>query len=123
MKYKVFDYASLHAVTEEFCEFLRKQYVSEDSIFDCKLVFSELAGNVLRHSDESADITAGIVDGKILLEVYGEKNFCPPEKTCLPQETYAEHGRGLYIVDKISESRAAMPDGGIRVVIRTVYKK
>ena len=123
MKYEVSDFDALHAAMDAFCDFLRGERVAEESIFDSKLVLSELASNVLQHSDCAAEITGEIVDGKIRLEVNSARRFYPPEKTALPDDDYADHGRGLYIVDKVSESRVTTAAGGICVVIRTVYKK
>lgn len=123
MKYKVSDFDALHAAMDAFCDFLRGERVAEESIFDSKLVLSELASNVLQHSDCTAEITGEIVDGKIRLEVNSARRFYPPEKTALPDDDYADHGRGLYIVDKVSESRVTTAAGGIRVVIRTIYNK
>ena len=123
MKYTVSDFESLHAAMDSFCDFLRDECVAEESIFDSKLVLSELVSNVLQHAKGTADITGEIVEGKIRLEVTADSSFRPPEKTALPEDDYADHGRGLYIVDKISESRATTARGGILVVIRTNYIK
>lgn len=120
MEFEVGDLRGLRAALDRFCQFLEEEDVSEESIFDSRLVLSELAGNVLRHTEGVARICCGIVDGKVQVEVSSETGFCPPEKPCLPAAD-AESGRGLYLVDKISECHSMTAEGGIRVVIRTRY--
>lgn len=121
MNFEVKDLQMLRAALDCFCDFLERSDIAEESIFDSRLVLSELASNVLKHSAQKAFIEGGIVNGKIEVEVSSPSKFVPPEKTSLPEVT-SEHGRGLYLVDKVGEKRFITPTGGIRVVIRTVYK-
>ncbi len=120
MKFEVNDLRTLRAALDRFCQFLKDEDVCEESIFDSRLVLSELAGNVLRHTESTARIRCGIVDGKVQVEVSSATAFCPPEKPCLPAAE-AESGRGLYLVKEIGELCSATAEGGIRVVIRTRY--
>ena len=120
MKFEVSDLQSLRAALDCFCRFLQQEEVAEESIFDSRLVLSELAGNVLRHTKGVAHVRCGIVDGKVQVEVSSSAAFRPPEHPRLPA-TDAESGRGLYLVDKIGECRSVTAEGGIRVVIRTRY--
>lgn len=121
MNFEVKDLQMLRAALDCFCDFLERSDIAEESIFDSRLVLSELASNVLKHSCEKAVIEGDIVNGKIEVEVTSPSKFVPPEKTTLPEIT-SEHGRGLYLVDKVGEKRFITPAGGIRVVIHTVYK-
>ncbi|MBQ9081858.1 MAG: hypothetical protein IJY26_04440 [Clostridia bacterium] len=122
MDFEVKNLNMLRAALDSFCEFLQGLDISEESIFDSRLVLSELASNVLKHSADTAFIKGGIVNGKIEVEVSSPARFAPPEKTSLPALD-SEHGRGLYLVDKVGEKRFLTPTGGIRVVIHTVYKR
>ncbi len=121
MKFEVNDLQMLRACLDVFCNFLEEADIAEQSIFDSRLVLSELAGNVLRHAGEKAHIQGAIVNGKIEVEVNSESRFLPPEQSKLP-DLYAEHGRGLYLVDEVGEKRIITPAGGIRVIIKTTYK-
>ncbi|MBO5782789.1 MAG: ATP-binding protein [Clostridia bacterium] len=122
MNFEVKDFLSLHKALDDFCEFLTHAGIAEESVFDSRLIVSELATNVLKHARATAFIEGGIFNGKIEVEIFSNAKFNAPEKSVLPDET-AEHGRGLYLVDKIGESRSTTPKGGIRVVVRTQYKK
>jgi anti-sigma regulatory factor (Ser/Thr protein kinase) len=121
MDFEVRDFKTLRAALNTFCDFLREARVAEESIFDSRLVLSELANNVLQHSGGKAIVVGEIREKKVEVEVRSLKPFVPPEKPLLPDCT-AERGRGLYLVDKIGERRYLTPDGGIRVVIKTKYK-
>jgi anti-sigma regulatory factor (Ser/Thr protein kinase) len=122
MNFEVRDFRSLRTALDTFCDFLREARVAEDSIFDCRLVISELASNVLQHSSGTATILGEIREKKVEVEVRSTEPFIPPEKSVLPDCT-AECGRGLYLIDKIGERRYLTDDGGIRVIIKTKYKK
>lgn len=122
MDFEVRDFEMLHAALDSFTDFLRKNNISDDSIFDSRLILSELASNVLQHSSGTANIQGEIVEDRIEVEVRSTESFVPPEKSVLPDCT-AERGRGLYIVDTVGEKRFLTAAGGIRVVIKTEYKK
>ena len=122
MKIEVSDARALRDALDRFCQYLQSSDVAEESIFDSRLVLSELAGNVLKHSCGSARLRLDIVGGKIEVEVRSDNFFCPPEKPCLPAAD-SESGRGLYLVDKICECRSVTKEGGLRVVIRTHYNR
>jgi anti-sigma regulatory factor (Ser/Thr protein kinase) len=121
MNFEVRDFQTLRTALDAFCNFLREACVAEDSIFDSRLVLSELANNVLQHSSGVAIISGEIREKKVEVEVRSSEPFVPPEKSVLPDCT-AECGRGLFLIDKIGERRYLTPEGGIRVVIKTKYK-
>jgi anti-sigma regulatory factor (Ser/Thr protein kinase) len=122
MEFEVRDFCSLRAALDTFCNYLRERRVAEDSVFDCRLVLSELTANVLQHSGGTATISGEIREEKIEVEVRSTDPKNPPEKSVLPDCT-AECGRGLYLIDKLSERRYLSDRGGIRVVIKTKYRK
>ena len=51
MFFKVNNLKDLQEGMERLCEFLLQSDIPAESIFDSKLVVSELIGNVLKHSD------------------------------------------------------------------------
>ncbi|MBP5242973.1 MAG: ATP-binding protein [Clostridia bacterium] len=116
MEFEISDFSTLQTAGQELADFLRRMEVSEDRIFDSRLVLAELVSNVLRHAHCVAVVKGKVSNGRIELEVTSAEKYAPPDKSNLP-DCYAEHGRGLYIVDRLSESRIITPEGGIRVVI------
>ncbi len=121
MRFEVKDHAALQRAVEAFCRFLKTENVPEERVFDSRLAINELVGNVLRHTDGVADFCGQVKDGFVEVCVRSAKRFTPPEKSVLPADVFSEHGRGLFLVDSVSEERVAMEDGGIKVRIR-IYK-
>ncbi|MBQ8342649.1 MAG: hypothetical protein IJY21_00940 [Clostridia bacterium] len=117
MIFQIENYVTLKSAVEELCDFLALNQVAEEHIFDSKLVVYELLGNVLKHSGGSAKLAMELLQEYIELKVLAERIFFPPEKgTCA--EVFSEHGRGLFLVDSVSEDRTFTKDGGILVRIK-----
>lgn len=116
MIYRIKDVLAMREAIAEFCAFLAREKVPADSVFNSKLVVSELVGNVLRHTDDEATFHGEVKDGFIELSVFSNGAFTPPS-TSKQADVYAEHGRGLFLVDKFCVERTAK-DGGIFVRIR-----
>ena len=121
MKFEVKDYIALQTAVEDFCRFLQAENVPDDCVFDSRLAINELVGNVLRHSGGIADFFGQVKDGFVEVCVRSEKPFAPPTKSVLPVDLFSEHGRGLFLVDSVSEERTVTDDGSIKVRIR-IYK-
>lgn len=118
MIFEIENYGTLKSAVEELCDFLATNKVSDEYIFDSKLVVYELLGNVLKHSGGSAKLLMELLQGCIELKVLAEKIFFPPEQgTCAG--VFSEHGRGLFLVDSVSAERTFTADGGILVRIKT----
>jgi hypothetical protein len=80
-----------------------------DTVFDVKLVVFELAGNVLQHSRQPAEVTVDLDQTSVYVNIRGGNSFdC--ERNSLPDE-YGERGRGLYLVRSISEKLEYQQDG------------
>lgn len=124
MKQEVTSFEMLRQVLDRFDMFLRESGITDDSIFDSHLILSELASNVLQHSNGKATVLGEIVDKRIEVEVRSSEFYIPPKpsETKLP-DSEAESGRGLYIIDHVCERRYNTPDGGIRVVVKTEYRE
>lgn len=121
MQFVLTSYEMLSRAMEEFSSFLRQNGVSEESVFNSKLVTSELVSNVFQHAGGTAILSGEIEADKIRIRVKSENGFRPPEKSCC-SGVYAESGRGLYLVDTISEERS-FSNGAILVVIKAHYTK
>ena len=117
MKIKIENYPSMQVAMEQLCSFLQSQGVSEDSVFHCKLAASELVGNVLRHSNGYATLHTQLANGVVELVIQSSVQFTPPTQSVCA-DLYAEHGRGLFLVDAISIERTTTEAGDILVKIK-----
>ena len=117
MFFEVKNQKSLDTALVALCQYLTENGVPHGSIFDSKLVVSELVGNVLRHSDGVATLHGGIKDGFVELKVLSTVFYRPPENSRC-SDVYAESGRGLFIVDNVCAERIFTDDGGIQVRIK-----
>ena len=117
MIFEIDDYLSLRKAVENVSRFLAERDVPAERVFDARLVMSELVGNVLRHAKTVA--TLGVeFDGRFVeLLVRSELPFVPPAVS-RKAEVFAESGRGLFLVDSVSEERSSTTDGAIRVRIK-----
>ena len=116
MQFEIKDVTSMQTALEELCRFLDECRVSQERIFDSRLVASELVGNVLRHAGGMAWLMGEIKDGFVELRVRSERTFIPPA-TSVCSTVYSEHGRGLYLVDSVCLERSLGEDGAIVVKI------
>ncbi len=119
MQFEVRDYETMQKSIADFCRFLTGFGVSAEGIFDCRLVANELLGNVLRHAKGKANLSGRIEDGYVVLSVRSSVSFVPPkESRC--SDVYAEHGRGLFLVDSVCAERITTEEGEtlVRIKIR-----
>lgn len=117
MIFEIDDYLSMQDAIAQFCLFLAQNEVSDERVFDSRLVANELVGNVLRHARGKAKLCGDIRDGFVELTVSSSVSYVPP-RTTRNAEVYAEHGRGLYLVDSVCHERTTTKDGSILVRIR-----
>ncbi len=112
------DYKSMRGALEEMCRTLRTvPGMTETALFDSRLIATELLSNVLRHGGGRALFAFACEGGEVRITVRDENKFRPPE-TSEPATVTAESGRGLFLVDALSEKRDYTEECGIRVVLR-----
>jgi PAS domain S-box-containing protein len=120
--FDVSDPDETRAARGELAGELRAVGMNEENVLVAELIVAELLGNVVRYAtgrvdlilDHSADVPViHIIDGGTGFE----------HNPRLPADTYAESGRGLYIVAKLARefTIARAPGGGshVRVVLET----
>ena len=118
MRFEIKDYPALRSAMDEFCAFLLAEKVCEERVFDTKVAVYELIGNALKYSGGGA-VLCGEAEGEhITLTIKADKPFCPPNETVCA-DVFAEHGRGLFLVDKLCEKRTVAPDGTLIILIKT----
>ena len=117
MIFEIDNYLSLREAIERVSRMLTEQDVPDERVFDTRLVVSELVGNVLRHAKTTA--TLGVEIGVEFLEirVRSDLPFVPPSVS-KKAELFAESGRGLFLVDSVSEERSCTKEGQICVRIK-----
>ena len=118
MIFEIENYLALREAMEEFCKFLLAEDVDKERVFDSKLAVYELIGNVLKHSGGSASLHGEVENGLVRLKIVASKPFCPPaQTTCV--DVFSEHGRGLFLVDKLCEERIFTPQGELIITIKS----
>lgn len=117
MYFEIDDYNALKAALDTLCMNLAQQDVPQETIYDSKLVADELLSNALRHGGGKAYFYVEFGDDRVSLRVRSERAFRPPAESALVSSE-SENGRGLYIIDRIAETREYTEEGGTLVVIR-----
>lgn len=117
MYFEIDNYNALKAALKTLCSGLAQRDVPQETVYDSKLVADELLSNALRHGGGKAFFSVDVEDDVISLSVRSLHSFRPPDESFLVS-LESEHGRGLYLVDKIVETRGYSEEGGTSVIIR-----
>ncbi len=115
MKFEIDGYGALREALLSITAQIAGMGISEETVFDCKLVVDELVSNVLQHGGGKAYLLVEC-GREIRIAVRGDKKFIPPDRSVCSSVT-AERGRGLYLVDALSLSRRYSDEEGILVTI------
>lgn len=116
MDFKIDNYNELRNALREMCEGFGS-IMSDDALFDCKLVANELLSNVLQHGGERAFFRATLSGDEVTISVRGARDYRPPE-TSVCADTMQECGRGLFLIDSLCVRREYSDREGISVVIK-----
>lgn len=122
MFFEIDDYNALKTALGKMCAAFEEQSVPDGAVFDCKLVAKELLSNALRYGGGCARFAFEHDGDRIRITVKSKADFEPPENSVCSGVT-EENGRGLFLVDAVSESRAYNREEGICVVVRIVEGK
>ncbi len=117
MFFQVDDFNALHSALARMCAALQAEAVSEDAVFNCRLVANELLVNALEYGGGSAAFSVRREGDTLRISVRSAVAFRPPE-TPVCSDLTAERGRGLFLVDALSEAREYSEREGICVVVR-----
>ena len=117
MEFIVQDMTTLKAAVDAMCTFLKEQGVEEDCLFNSRLVANELLGNALKHAKATAKLFYELKDGQLHVTVCSSVAYTPPQKSVC-SGVFAEHGRGLFLVDSVCVERILTETGGILVKIK-----
>jgi anti-sigma regulatory factor (Ser/Thr protein kinase) len=98
--FEVDNLINMNVALQDFLNYLTQKNVSEDEVFDCRLVSCELITNVIRHCGESAYFKGSLRGGKVFISVSSKNTEGLEIKPKLP-DVFSESGRGLYIINAI----------------------
>ena len=111
--YSIVDAPSFNRAFADFQNHLSVHGIGENILFDCKLVFSELASNAVKHAG-GGSIKVCVLEENIEITLVGE--FVAPERSVCSPVT-EEGGRGLYLIDSVCLRRENVAEG-LKVVIK-----
>ena len=115
-KYLITDELSLDEAIAALHNDLTEAGLDENCLFDCKLVFSELASNIVKHTKQGGEIRTEFFEERIEITTIGSHFYWPKGKKC--SSVYEESGRGLFLIDRIGFKRENTDDGVKVVLIR-----
>jgi anti-sigma regulatory factor (Ser/Thr protein kinase) len=117
MVFKVKDYAAMQEALSALCRFLEGEKIPKERVFDAKLAACELMGNALKYAGGETGVEGEVKDGYIELKIYSKRFFALPE-TVVCADLFAEHGRGLFLVNELCNGQMLAEEDGIRVRVK-----
>jgi hypothetical protein len=118
-------YSDTKHMRDQFVSLLYACGTSDSDFYAAELIYGELVGNVLRHSDGRASIALVWNGAHPTLTVHDEEKMF--EHSCdLPFDPMQENGRGLYIVKALAVSlkfRDIIGDGSKVTAVLPVKRK
>lgn len=116
MDFEIDNYNALRYALRKMCEAFEDD-MSDEALFDCKLVANELLSNVLQHGGQRAYFRATLAGDEVTISVRSEHAYRPPV-TSVCADTMQECGRGLFLIDTLCVRREYSDREGISVVIK-----
>lgn len=117
MLFEIDNFLMLDDALAKMCAAFRESQIPEGAVFDCKLVARELLSNALRYGGGSARFSIERKGEEIRISVKSATEFAPP-KVSVCSDVTAERGRGLFLVDAVSEARSYSKEEGIIVIVK-----
>ena len=117
IKFEVSAIDEMNTELHRFVNYMIDRNVDEDAVFYSRLVSCELITNVLRHCSGTAIFSGEIDEDGVTITVCASAPNGVIKVTALP-DALAESGRGLYIVNSVSEGRVTINGGNVTVVIK-----
>lgn len=117
IKFEVNAIDEMNTQLHRFVDYMVDSNVDEDAVFYSRLVSCELITNVLRHCSGSALFSGEISENGVTITVCASAPNGVIKMCSLP-DALAESGRGLYIVNAVSDGRVTINGGNVTVVIK-----
>ncbi len=101
------------SVRHAIADALRRHGATEPDIYDAEMIFSELVGNVVRHSGGQVELAVDITGKAPVLHVM-DRGSGFTFHARLPNDVMSESGRGLYIAATLASELSVLPrrEGG-----------
>lgn len=107
------DVASARETQRAFSDALARAGLEPDAIANAEVVYAELVGNIVRYAPGAAEVALDLGGALPVLHVLDRgRGFRRAPR--LPADLLSENGRGLFIIDRLTEefSASARRDGG-----------
>jgi PAS domain S-box-containing protein len=111
--FDAFDAAAARSVRLQIASALRSTGAGEGDVCNAELLFTELVGNVIRHTSGSVEVALDLTGEEPVLHVIDRgPGFTFHAR--LPNDVMSESGRGLYIAAALASELSVLPrkDGG-----------
>lgn len=118
IRFEIDDLSMMGQNVKIFTRYLEEGGADADTVFDSKLVISELVTNVLRHCGCAARFTGEFVGGIVTITVNSAQ---PTGKIAIPTlpDVLSEGGRGLYIINAVSDGNVEIDGGSVTVRLKS----
>lgn len=121
IKFELDDIRDLNARLNCFIDYLENFGVDDDGVFYSRLVACELLTNALRHSGGTACFSGLFSDGDVVITVRTDKAVDGLKIPSLP-DALQESGRGLYIINAVSDGNVVFEGGNVTVTLKKEFK-
>lgn len=109
-------------VRHDYVDELRGLGYAEAARFQAELAFGELLGNVVRHAPGPVEIRLDPTTPDAVLHVL-DRGAGFHRNPKLPEETYSENGRGLFLIDAMVDDLSVGPREGGGTHVRAVVRR
>jgi PAS domain S-box-containing protein len=102
-----------------FVAHLRRRALNADEVAAAELIFGELVSNVVRHAPGPIEVELIGRDNRLFLVVRDRGPHFMPAQIRLPDDPFAEGGRGLFIMARLGSTPVVVPrpGGGNEIVV------
>lgn len=115
------DIRDLNSRLSSFINYLTGYGVDDDGVFYSRLVACELLTNALRHCGGTARFSGLFSEGDIVISVRSE-NIAGELKIPTLPDALQESGRGLYIINAVSDGNVVFDGGNVTVTLKKEFK-
>lgn len=111
-------FEELHKALADLAVFLKENGANDDGVFKAKLAVSELVTNAIRYTESGNAKVEWRVKGSVCeLKITSLPPYAPP-KECKCADVMSENGRGLYLVNSMSETCTVSKSGTLTVTVK-----
>ncbi len=118
MPLQIGTFEQLHSALGELAAFLKENGAGDEGIFKAKLAVSELVTNAIRYTESgNAEVEWRVKGSLCELKITSLPPYAPP-KDCRCADVMSENGRGLYLVNSLSETCTVSANGTLTVTVK-----